>query len=107
MIARVLRRTHPDCRMEEAADIPQARKMLLSLRPRLVISDLYLPRGNGLDLCRFIQGHPWFYKTRVLIITGYPSAELRERAFVQGACEFLPKPFRTEDMANSIGRLLA
>lgn len=107
VIARVLRSTYPQCRVEEAGDLPQAKQKLLDLQPKLVISDLYLPSGNGLDLCHFIQEHPWFYRTRVLVITSYPSRQVRESAFEQGACEFLPKPFHAEDLAGSIGRLLA
>lgn len=107
VIARVLRRAYPQCQAEEAGDLPQAKQKLLDLQPKLVISDLYLPSGNGLDLCHFIQKHPWFYKTRVLVITSYPSHHVREISFEQGACEFLPKPFHAEDLAGSIGRLLA
>lgn len=107
VIARVLRNSHPGCAVADAADIPEAKKKLADLRPRLVISDFRLPSGDGMELCRFIQGHPWFYRTRVLIITGYPSPEVREKVFAKGACEFLPKPFQPGELAESIGRLLA
>lgn len=107
VIARVLRSSHPGCAVAEAADIPEAKKKLADLRPRLVISDLCLPSGNGMDLCRFIQGHPWFHKTRILIITGLPSQEVRDKVFAKGVCEFLPKPFQPGDLAESIGRLLS
>ncbi|MBI4386460.1 MAG: response regulator [Elusimicrobia bacterium] len=107
VVARVLRDTRPECAVAEAADLPQAKRLLADLRPKLLITDIRLPSGSGLQLCRFIQGHPWFYKTRVLIITGYPSLQTRGNAFTQGACEFLPKPFQASELAHSIGRLLA
>lgn len=107
LLARVLHESRPGCSVAEAADIPEAKRLLADLRPRLVISDVRLPSGSGMDLCRFIQGHPWFYKTRVLVITGYPSSQVRDEVFIDGASEFLPKPFRAKELADSIERLLA
>lgn len=106
LLARVLRDVCPDYSVAEAADVPEAKSALADLRPRLVITDVRLPSGNGSELCHFIQGHPWLYKTKVLIITGYPSARLRDEVFSEGASEFLPKPFHTEELAESVSRLL-
>lgn len=107
LLTRVLHEICPKRHLEEATDVPQAKSMIVDLRPRLIISDIRLPSGSGSDLCHFIQGHPWFYKTRVLIITGYPSDEIRDEVFAEGASEFLPKPFQARDLASSIERLLA
>lgn len=107
LLARVLHESRPECSVAEAADLPEAKKLLTDLRPRLVIADLRLPSGSGMDLCRFIQGHPWFYKTRVLVITGYPSPQVRDEIFIDGASEYLPKPFQMKELAGSIERLLA
>lgn len=107
LLVRALLACRPDCSLAEAADIPEAKKILSDLRPRLLISDLCLPSGSGADLCRYIQGHPGFYRTRVLIITGYPSPEVRDEVFSKGASEFLSKPFQTHELVGSVGRLLA
>jgi len=42
-----------------------------------------------------------------LIITGYPSPEVRDEVFSKGASEFLSKPFQTHELVDSVGRLLA
>lgn len=107
IITRVVKKNFPGYQVEEAADLPEAKRKIMDLQPKLVVLDLHMPSGNGMELCRLIQKHPWFSKTRVLILTGYPAPQVRERAFEQGACEFLPKPFEMEELAGSIGRLLA
>ena len=107
IVIRVLKNTYPGWRVEEAADLPEAKRKIMDLEPRLVILDLHMPSGSGMELCRLVQKHPWFSKTRVLILTGYPAPEVREQAFEYGAWEFLPKPFQMEELAGSIGRLLA
>ena len=59
--------------------------------PQLVISDLRLPDGDGLDLVRAARGarHPM----PVIVVTGYPSDETRRAALAAGATTFLAKPF--------------
>lgn len=107
LITRLLGKIYPDWTVEEAADLPEAKQKLMDFRPRLAILDLRLPSGNGMDFCRLIQEHPWLSKTRILMITGYPTAQVRGKAFEQGAYEFLPKPFQAEELVGSVGRLLA
>ena len=107
LIVRLLDRCAPGCLVAQADDVPQAKDLLISLRPDLAVLDLRMPTGNGLELCRLIQSHPWLSKTRVLVLTGYPSSRVREKTFAEGACEFLPKPFENHELIASLGRLLA
>ena len=107
LIVRLLGKIYPNCKVEEATDLPEAKQKLTDFQPRLAILDFHLPSGTGMELCRLIQGHPRLSKTRILMITGYPTDQVREQAFEQGTCEFLPKPFQLEELAGSIGRLLA
>ena len=107
LIVRLLAQCSPRCLVAQAGDVPRAKKLLISLRPDLAVLDLRMPNGNGLELCRLIQSHPWLSKTHVLVLTGYPSSRVRERTFAEGACEFLPKPFENHELTASLGRLLA
>jgi DNA-binding response OmpR family regulator len=107
VLARLVQAGRPGCLVAEASDVPEAKKLLTDLRPDLVISDVRLPNGSGMDLCRFISGHPWLYKTRILVITGYPSVAVRDEVFVDGASEFMPKPFQAQELLSSVDRLLA
>jgi two-component system response regulator PrrA len=58
--------------------------------PVLVISDLRLPDGDGLDVVRAARlASP----VPVIVVTGYPSDETRRAALAAGATAFLAKPF--------------
>lgn len=59
--------------------------------PHLVISDLRLPDGDGLDVVRAARGAR--EPVPVIVVTGYPSDETRRAALTAGATTFLSKPF--------------
>jgi len=59
--------------------------------PQLVISDLRLPDGDGLDVVRAARGA--HASMPVIVVTGYPSDETRRAALAAGATMFLSKPF--------------
>jgi DNA-binding response OmpR family regulator len=59
--------------------------------PHLVISDLRLPDGDGLDVVRAAHGAR--DPLPVIVVTGYPSAENRRAALAAGATTFVAKPF--------------
>lgn len=57
----------------------------------LVISDLRLPDGDGLDVVRAARDAR--EPAPVLVVTGYPSDETRRAALAAGATTLLAKPF--------------
>jgi len=59
--------------------------------PHLVISDLRLPDGDGLDVVR--AAHAARDPLPVIVVTGYSSDETRRAALAAGATTFLAKPF--------------
>ena len=59
--------------------------------PNLVISDLRLPDGDGLDVVRAARDAR--DPVPVIVVTGYPSDETRRAALAAGATTFLAKPF--------------
>lgn len=71
-----------------------------SERPDLVISDLRLPDGSGLDVVRAARSMP--DPPSVIVITGYPSAETRQAALAAGATAFLAKPFAAAGLLAAI-----
>ncbi|MBR9795636.1 MAG: response regulator, partial [Gammaproteobacteria bacterium] len=70
--------------------LAEARESLSQLNPQLVLLDIELPDGNGLDLMddlRRISPRP-----AVVVMTGH-GADYAERAIAGGADDFLNKPF--------------
>lgn len=68
----------------------------------VVISDLLMPRMDGLELLnkiRLLDKHVIF-----LMITGYPSIETAVDAIKKGAYDYITKPFHMEDVRIKIER---
>ena len=69
-------------------------------RPSLVISDLRLPDGDGLDVVRAARRGP--APPAVIVVTGYPSVDRRQAALAAGATAFLAKPFSAAALLAAI-----
>ena len=70
----------------------------------IVVTDLKMEGMDGMEvLTRVRQLNP---ATRVIIITGYAQPETTEEAFKLGVFAFIPKPFRLEQLKESILKAL-
>jgi DNA-binding NtrC family response regulator len=71
----------------------------------LVITDLKLPDGTGLDAIRAIRtGHP---DLPIIMITSYSSMESAIAALRAGAVDYIIKPFDNDELVHAIERALA
>jgi two-component system, NtrC family, response regulator HydG len=66
----------------------------------VVVTDLKMPRVNGMELVRHVREN--CPDTAVVVITGYPSVEGAVEAIKQGAENFLPKPFTDDELLASV-----
>ncbi len=65
--------------------------------PQVLISDIRMPRGNGIDLLQQVKAeHP---HVPVIIMTAYSDLDSAVSSFQGGAFEYLTKPF---DIAKSV-----
>ncbi len=88
-----------------AGDLARARALLAEPPgPDLVLLDVVLPDGNGLDLCRELKA----VRTAlpVLLITGRDEAEIRRRPAAHGPDLFMEKPFEPEEVLAAARWLL-
>jgi len=80
-----------------AADsIELARKF----KPDLVIMDVRLPDGSGIEACREIRAE--MPETRVVILTSYPDEEAVFSAIIAGASGYLLKQVRGRDLVAAL-----
>ena len=67
---------------------------------QLVLIDLKMPRRDGLDIIKEIkQKHP---KTKIIVVTGYRSVETAAEAVRLGACGYIVKPFKAEEILATV-----
>jgi DNA-binding response OmpR family regulator len=71
--------------------------------PDVVVLDLGLPDGDGLDLCQSIREHSNAY---VIVVSGRASEFDKLRGFRLGADDFLMKPFSGRELVARVEALL-
>jgi FixJ family two-component response regulator len=72
--------------------------------PSCLILDVALPGVSGLDFQRDLATAG--ISIPIIFITGYGDIPMTVKAMKSGAVEFLPKPFRDEDLLNAIHQAL-
>ena len=89
----------------EAGTAAEAVEMARKFEPDLVVMDVRLPDGSGIEACREIRAE--FPGTRVVILTSYPDEEAVLSAIIAGASGYLLKQIRGRDLVSaleSVGR---
>jgi len=90
--------------VETANDGTQAVEMLATGKYNLVITDVNMPKVNGLELLRSIREH--YPDIVVLVITGYGTIENAVEAVKMGAFEYLTKPIIDDEIRVVIQKAL-
>lgn len=72
---------------------------------RVALIDLSLPGIGGMDLVR--EMGLTAPDTAVVILTGYPTLESAIQALRQGACDYIVKPFKVQEVLATLERALA
>ena len=80
----------------EAENIERAKKLLLSQKFDLCLTDMRLPDGDGLDLVKHIQQH--YADLPVAVITAYGNVETAVKALKIGAFDFIAKPVKLDTL---------
>jgi CheY-like chemotaxis protein len=90
----------------EAPDLATARQMLSSEPVDLVLLDVRLPDGNGLDLARDIrQGDD--PRPQVIVMSASVLPSERDAALETGATAFLAKPYVPSDLIALLAKTLS
>lgn len=71
---------------------------------KLVLMDIKMPKQNGIEITREIKRLSPDIK--VMIVTGYESAEIAQEATTAGADAYIPKPFESKDILKKISSLI-
>jgi DNA-binding NarL/FixJ family response regulator len=84
----------------EAGTVEEAVAAAVRFDPDLVVMDVRLPDGSGIEACRDIRAsHP---DTRVVMLTSYPDEEAVLSAIVAGASGYLLKQVRARDLVSAL-----
>jgi two-component system chemotaxis sensor kinase CheA/two-component system sensor histidine kinase and response regulator WspE len=95
------------CEVLTAEDGMAGLSALESFRPDLIVSDVQMPRMDGLEMIRRLRQDPRFTKVPVVILSSLGSAEDRQRGAGAGANAYLIKgELDAETLGATLDRLL-
>jgi two-component system, chemotaxis family, sensor histidine kinase and response regulator PixL len=105
LLSRTLSRAH--YQVIEAKDGQDALDQLhRGMRCRLIITDLEMPRMDGFELMRSLHSNPEYASIPVAVLTSRTGAKHRTLADELGADDYFTKPYREEELLQSVAKLL-
>ena len=84
----------------EAGTVAEAVAAARKFRPDLVVMDVRLPDGSGIEACREIRAE--MPDTRVVMLTSYPDEDAVLSAIIAGASGYLLKQVRARDLVAAL-----
>jgi len=84
----------------EAGSVADAIAEARRHQPDLVVMDVRLPDGSGVEACREIRAE--LPDTRVIMLTSYPDEEAVMSAIIAGASGYLLKQIRARDLVAAL-----
>ncbi len=87
-----------------ASDLPEALRLITEDSFDIVITDLKLPKGNGIEVLRQIKRLN--LDTMGIVLTGYGSIESAIEALRTGAYDYITKPFHADEIKILVRKAL-
>ena len=90
-----------------ATTVASGLKSCAKNKPDLIMLDVNLPDGNGIDLCRTLKSDPAARHIPVLLLTGEArEVESRVNGFEAGAEDYVMKPFNAKELLSRLKSIL-
>ncbi len=96
----------PDCTLHLAVSVRDGIDMIERLRPDLVLVDLHLPDGSGLEVAEWMRTTPLLTRVPVVVVSADSTQAQRDAATVAGVRAYLAKPIRLRETLLLIDELL-
>src|SRR5262249_40036405 len=78
----------------------------LEERPDIIVSDMYMPDMNGLEMVRTIRANPELADVRILMLTSETSVDCEAEMLAAGADDYIVKPIEPRRLAARVKALL-
>lgn len=87
----------------EAADGEEGLEMIMRFKPDLIITDIQMPKKNGLELIKAVREKN--ISAHIVILSGYSEFEYAQKAIRYGVDEYLLKPLGADDVKEMIQKI--
>jgi EAL domain-containing protein (putative c-di-GMP-specific phosphodiesterase class I)/DNA-binding response OmpR family regulator len=88
-----------------AGTIAEGERLFHELKPELVLFDVHLPDGTGIELCKKLKADPNNHAFSAVFLSGTDDPVLKVQAYEVGAIDFLFKPCPVNELLTKIDRL--
>lgn len=89
----------------EASSGPEAIQMARIFRPQVVVMDVRMPEGGGVEACRDLRDQS--PEIQVIMLTSYSDDEALFNSIMAGAAGFVLKQIRGQDLVDAIRKVAA
>ena len=89
---------------QAVASVVDAQALLAQRPVPVVLTDLFLPHGDGLTLLQYVRRV--VPHTRVVVMGAFLSLELQQKVVNEGAYAFIDKPFRLQRLWQVVRQAL-
>jgi len=96
----------PDCTLHLAVSVRDGIDLIARLRPDLVLVDLHLPDGSGLEVAEWMRTVAPLARVPVVVVSADSTQAQRDAATVAGVRAYLAKPVRLRETLLLIDELL-
>ena len=81
-----------------ATNAEDALRLARKARPDLILLDIVMPGGSGLDVCRQLKVHESTRDIPVIFITGRSETDMRLAGFAAGGVDYIVKPLEAPEV---------
>lgn len=80
----------------------EAFEVMETVKPDLILTDIPMPRMDGFRFLEKFRKNPVYNRIPVIFLTGIDLHVVFRKVMLLGADDFLTKPFKVEDLLDSI-----
>ena len=89
-----------------AVDGDEAIEKACSLRPRLMLLDVVMPKKNGFQVCRQLKNSPDTQNIKIIMISSKNQESDKFWGIKQGADEYMIKPFDEKTLLATVAKFM-
>jgi len=98
---------HDGYHIDEAEDIDTAKSLLAGVPPDMVLLDMRLKKGDGLDLARYIRANERLKNLPIVAVTAQALKGDEERILSAGVDLYFTKPIDTRRLRQTVADIIA
>jgi two-component system phosphate regulon response regulator PhoB len=87
-----------EVRLRAVSDAEQLWQEIARRLPTVILLDLHLGEGSGIDLCADLRARPETADLTIIALSGFSDPKVKDAAFNAGFDDYIVKPFSPEEL---------